>query len=74
MAMQAAKGTEIPKNINKVKKSNTKQCKKFIAKKAKDCDPNSLETVFKKKKNRKTKHKNRNKLKKNISKVETIKK
>ena len=72
MASQAAKGTEIPKNLNKInKKSKKKQGKKLLVQKVKDCDPNSLETVFKKKKNRKTKHKNRDKLMKNISKVES---
>ena len=41
MAIQVTKGTEIPKNLNKVKKSNTKQGNKFIAKKAKYyyCEP-----------------------------------
>ena len=53
------------------KKSKKKQGRKLHVQKVKDCDPNSLETVFKKKKNRKTKHKNRDKLMKNISKVET---
>jgi len=71
MATQAIKGTEIPKNLNKVNKKK-KKGKKQLANKLKDCDPSSLETVFKKKKNRKTKHKNREKLNKNASKSEVV--
>jgi len=72
MATQAVTGTEIPKNLNKIKKKKKKQGKKFLAQKAKDCDPSSLETLYKKKKNRKTKHKNREKLNKIASKPETV--
>jgi len=71
MATQAVTGTGIPKNLNKIKKKKKKQGKKFLAQKAKDCDPSSLETLYKKKKNRKTKHKNRDKLNKISSKPET---
>jgi len=71
MATQAIKGTEIPKKLNKVNKKK-KKGKKHLANKLKDCDPSSLETVFKKKKNRKTKHKNREKLKKGASKSEVV--
>ena len=53
MAKQAAKGTVIPKNLSKINKGKKKDGKKFLAEKVKDSDPNSLETVFKKKKNRK---------------------
>ena len=72
MAKQAAKGTVIPKNLSNINKSKKKEGIKFLAQKVKDSDPNSLETVFKKKKNRKTKHKNRDKLKKNIDNVKVI--
>jgi len=72
MATQAVSGTEIPKNLNKIKKKKKKQGKKFLAQKAKDCDPSSLETLYKKKKNRKTKHKNREKLNKIASKPDTV--
>jgi len=72
MATQAVSGTEIPKNLNKIKKKKKKQGKKFLAEKAKNCDPSSLETLYKKKKNRKTKHKNREKLNKIASKPETV--
>jgi len=71
MATQAVAGTGIPKNLNKIKKKKKKQGKKFLAQKAKDCDPSSLETLYKKKKNRKTKHKNRDKLNKISSKPDT---
>jgi len=73
MATQAVTGTGIgiPKNLNKIKKKKKKQGKKFLAQKAKDCDPSSLETLYKKKKNRKTKHKNKDKLNKISSKPET---
>jgi len=72
MATQAVTGTEIPKNLNKIKKKKKKQGKKFLAEKAKNCDPSSIETLYKKKKNRKTKHKNREKLNKIASKPETV--
>jgi len=72
MATQAVKGAEIRKNLSKVNKKKKKQSKKILAQKIKDCDPSTLETVFKKKKNRKTKHKSRDKLNKNEKKSETV--
>jgi len=70
IANQTVKGTEVQKNLKKIKKIKKKQGKKLLAQKVKECDPNSLETVFKKKKNRKTKHKNKDKLNKNNPKAE----
>ena len=70
IANQTVKGTEVQKNLKKIKKSKKKLGKKLLAQKVKECDPNSLETVFKKKKNRKTKHKNKDKLNKNNPKAE----
>jgi len=75
MASQAMKVGEVSKNLNKIDKKNKKnKKKKVIAQKLQNCDPNSLETVFKKKKNRKTKHKNKEKLNKNVSEVQLIEK
>ena len=51
MATQAVTGTGIPKNLNKIKKKKKKQGKKFLVQKAKDCDPSSLETLYKRKGN-----------------------
>ena len=74
MASQAMKVGEVSKNLKKIDKKNKKnKNKKVLAQKLQSCDPNSLEKVFKKK-NRKTKHKNKEKLNKNVSEVQLIEK
>jgi len=71
MSVQVASdGGVVPKNLNKIQKKNKKnKSKKMLALRVENSE---IEKVFKKKKNRKTKHKSKAKLNKNVSKTEPI--